>query len=371
MIDWLSIGLYQEPIRGRRLACNQCLVLSPDGEVQSHRDLSVEVEGSWSEKVKVHQAGALDDSHTDFWMRAKGLCGPKLWISGNPSKWFQHHNLFGSDDVEGLARALSADVLGRLGWSLTELEERAVAVGLVKLSRVDCTAMLDCGSEEAVRSVLRHVEIYGRTAQRGRPTVKKKTVGWGYGGRRSQLKLYGKLEELKGHPLDDHFSHEDQVLLLGWAAGALRVELQLRQKVLEERGMCHVGVWTEEQALGMLTWALGGVEMPQNVELGELAVEGLPRPLMLTYKLWVNCHDPRGVMSQATWYRHRKRLMGFGIDIAEAPAGKAFVEPDYSNVVALRPEPVKSFWELYGDRLKDVPDWAKGTPLYYEPRVVG
>src|SRR5665811_405887 len=102
----------------------------------------------------------------------------------------RHHNLFGSDDCRGLAVGMVRDALGLAGWGLTDLEESMVSEGFVSLSRVDCTLMLDCGRAEDVENVLRHLQVHGTMAYRGRATWKQGTVYFGLASRRSTLKFY-------------------------------------------------------------------------------------------------------------------------------------------------------------------------------------
>lgn len=375
MIDWITAGVYSEHVPGRRLPCKVACELDPStGDLREIRDLSVEVEGSYSDKVRVWLGGRLTErERQEQALSGLGLTGPKVWVSGNPSKWFQGHNVFGSDDLRSLSLWFVLNVLHRVGWKLTPLEERMLFGGALCLSRVDCTGMLDCGYNASVEALVKNLRMFG-SVRGERFTWKHNTLGIGYGGRRRQLKLYSKYEEMrnggKKHDLPDRLDSWDQARLVDYARGCLRAELQLRGPELSDRKLAHSLVWTKETGPGELARALEGVEMPRQVELGGLAVEGLPTWLRVTYQLWANSFRVEELVSRSTFYRHRKELLAYGIDIREAPAGKEFQSLPIGNVVALNPEPVKSFWELYGDRLKGVPDWAIGTRLYYEPVAI-
>jgi II/X family phage/plasmid replication protein len=61
-------------------------------------------------------------------------------------------------------------------------------------------------------------------------------------------------------------------------------------------------------------------------------------------------------MSNGSFYRLRSKLLPFGVDVA-------FVQPkEVSNVI-----PLVRVLEAVPAR---VPDWAEGTALYFEPRLV-
>lgn len=108
--------------------------------------------------------------------------------------------------------------------------------------------------------------------------------------------------------------------------------------------------------------ALEGVKVPQNVELGMPAFGALSGRLQGTYKLWAACVDLHDLLSRATWYRHRRELLKFGVDIAQPPAGRVFEAPRMPDIVPL-------LRQLEG-HLKGVPECAMGTPLYCEPRAL-
>ena len=76
VIDWITAVLpcsHQEPIRGGRL-----MAVSSDGEIE------------W-EFVKPQSLTGSHESSIQVQTRAPNV----LWISGNPAKWLQGHNVFG------------------------------------------------------------------------------------------------------------------------------------------------------------------------------------------------------------------------------------------------------------------------------------
>lgn len=83
-------------------------------------------------------------------------------------------------------------------------------------------------------------------------------------------------------------------------------------------------------------------------------LDAIPARLRSVYQLWADGHDLRELFPRRTFYRHRKALLASGVDIAVKQPRET------SNVVPLRVT-------LVG-REVGVPEWARGTPLYFDPR---
>ena len=87
-------------------------------------------------------------------------------------------------------------------------------------------------------------------------------------------------------------------------------------------------------------------------------IDDLAPRLRGVYQLWRDGHDCRGIYPKNTFYRYRRELLAVGIDIAvkQDRSGQ-----DLTNVV-----PLRTVLHAYP---VDVPSWAVGTPLYFEPRA--
>jgi II/X family phage/plasmid replication protein len=101
-----------------------------------------------------------------------------------------------------------------------------------------------------------------------------------------------------------------------------------------------------DELFGRLTISEATMREPANLD-------AIPPRLRTVYQLWADGHDLRELFSRPTFYRHRKALLALGIDIAVKQPR------DVSNVVPL-------VVTLVG-REVGVPDWARGTPLYFDP----
>jgi II/X family phage/plasmid replication protein len=88
--------------------------------------------------------------------------------------------------------------------------------------------------------------------------------------------------------------------------------------------------------------------------LDAATLDGLAPRLHAAYQLWKDGHDLRAMFPRPTFYRYRAQLIPFGVDISV----KQDRAPE-SNVIPLRVT-------LVG-KPAPVPEWAIGSPLYFEP----
>lgn len=211
MIDWLTCGVYLDvdgPVRS--VPCDVVCILKPDGDISLVRDVKYAVPGSYDDKVHVWRTSLPRPGFKGF--------RPGLVISGNPAKFFQGHNAFGSDDCRWLAAHLCLQVLARLDFRLTLMEFNLLQQGFTRLSRVDCTAMLDYGTNEEARQVSHHLGRVGSLPGRrsdGRATMRGDTAYFRERSRYWQLKTYPKGLEVtkKGHEFSEKLSKEDRARL--------------------------------------------------------------------------------------------------------------------------------------------------------------
>ena len=163
MIDWITAKVpcgHPELVHGGRLAS-----ISADGEIE------------W----EIQRAQAVVGSH-EATMHVQTKRPGELWISGNPAKWLQGHNLFGSDDLVGLVYTVMRRLVGLLDLYATVGEYRAWESGEFTLTRVDCTAMW-APRRQDVRAWIRAVELQAKS-RHGRPVSRGGTVYFGKNSRR-------------------------------------------------------------------------------------------------------------------------------------------------------------------------------------------
>lgn len=343
-VDWLSAEVpcrHPEPLWGDRVIC-----LSPDGEMRWEVHKRIEVEGSHSSKVMVKSIPSRIPGTTDY---------SGFWVSGNPIKWFQGHNLFGSDDVQGLLLSLIEAIVARLSLTPQDSDQSLWYSGAIKLTRVDLTCMYATGSRSNARAWIRAASSQASMAHRGRSVMTGETLYFGKNSRRSSLKIYSKGEEItvSGHEIPASVSHRND--LVSWADDKLRIELVLRGMELKRLGLLQSGAW----GVTLSPWKLfrsymEKLTLSDQFRLPLDVLETLPARLRTVYSAWKAGEDLRAMLPRRTFYRYRSELLPHGIDIAVQQG------PDRSNVVPL----VRVIEAVPAQ----VPDWARGTPLYFEPR---
>ncbi|ARV25451.1 phage/plasmid replication protein, II/X family (plasmid) [Xanthomonas citri pv. glycines] len=353
MIDWLTMVVpckHQTPIDGGKVLC-----VDANGELSWESKKKRRVEGSFGGSIGVATAAHEGPDPCTH-----------LWIDGNPAKWFQGHNLWGTDDLHGLAVATIEALVEQLGLTPTDEDRAAWAEGRIRLTRVDCTESFHLRSRAEVLAWLRSAEQTAHLANRGRGQLMKgSTLYFGKNSRRWSLKLYSKGQEIraKGHG-------QDAVLALPhaveWADKTLRAELTLRGMELQRLNLAYVGQWSDKDSPGegvtleLLRSRLEGMTMTTTANLPADVLDSMRPALRMAYQSWESGSDLRAILPKPTFYKFRKELLVHGIDIATV------VPKEVSNVVPL--------FKTLEAVPAAIPDWAVGTNLYYEPRrlrVVG
>ena len=346
MIDWLSMVVpctHAQPISGGHVVS-----IKPGGEVDWQCVKRTTVAGSYSTGLQVRTAG-----HT------QQQCS-HLEVSGNPVKYFQGHNLWGTDDVHALAVATAEAVASLLGLTPTDDDRALWHAGAIQLSRVDVTQSFHLPSRAAVLAWLRAAEQTAHLAHRGRgQLVKGSTLYFGKNSRRWSLKLYSKGQEItaKGHGQDAILSLPSAV---EWADKTLRAEVTFRSMELKRQCLNHASDWIDDVPSAVTATLLrerfGGMTMTTNAHLSAEVLASLRPALRMAYQSWEAGSDLRAILPHRTFYKYRSELLPHGVDIATV------MPREVSNVVPL--------FKVLEAVPVDVPEWAQGTPLYFEPRRI-
>lgn len=352
MIDWLSFVAPCGHLGdvGGPFYAGQVVSFVPDKLAPKGYKIEFDVlkrksfEGSYSSTITVKSQ--LDEHGT-----------PSIFITGNPAKWFQGHNIFGSDDLHGLVLEMLHRVCKMAGHIPSAADLQMWQLGSYKLVRVDVTQSFDLGNLGRVRNALRSMDATANLKHRGRGHFAGDSITFGKGSRRWSLTLYAKGAEIevKGHklPLDLQATQ-----LPALANGLLRVEVRLLALELVKESLQHGFLWGENTASELHSRFLAGLEIAETTMLDSHVFEGLQGRQQLAYQAWKDGHDLRLTLSRPTFYRYRTELLKHGIDIAVKQERSGL---DMTNVV-----PLRTVLHAYP---VGVPDWAVGTPVYFEPRA--
>lgn len=343
MIDWISLKFLfysDEPLNGGNV-----ISTNSEGEIEYTLDKKMGVEGSHDSKIYLRtERSNLPPipQFENFWV---------LSVSGNPSKWFQGHNVFGSSDLPNLVIELFDSIAERFGKAQPQILRDAVLSGNYTISRVDINGMFELGSRADVLTWLSHCEKTART-RHGTALSKGTTVYFGKNSTRWTVKFYSKGQEIEEHKLPFELQ---ETSIPKFANNKLRAELTLRGKELVKLGLNVGSSWFKLDVWSLYSEYLGRVEMSDQRITDDIA-SGLSRSVKLSYLLWKDGHCLKSELPKNTFYRHRRALLEHGVDISILKEK----EVTANNVV-----PLRRVLEL---RPCGVPEWAKGTPMYFEPR---
>lgn len=350
MIDWIKAVI---PLRHSSLLHDgQILSISRSGDVEWTTNKKLKVLGSYDSSLHIQSDLRARDSENGDYLN--------IIFDGNPVKFFQGHNLWGTNDLVNLMAETVLRVAEILSLSISVDDWNLIIKGLYRLKRVDSTMMVDLGNNANVESFLYSAERLAHMRYKGQGIMTKGTLYFGKHSRRNSLKMYNKAKEIraKGHELPLELQALPEIYK--WVDSKLRIEATTRALQLKQDGLDLAAVWCENTPDDILMKLLSGLDMSENHTLTEASLEGLPPRLIAVYHLWREGHDLKAMYPRMTFYRYRKQLQeNAGIDIAIKQGNRQQPAP---NVVDFRRV-------LIPERCEQVPAWAIGTPLYFEPRV--
>lgn len=345
MIDWITAKL---PFTHKTAISDGMVVhLDSQGKDKFYKLKRKELRGSF--ETGIHCWTDLCEENPDGTF-------PFLWVSGNPVKLFQGHNVWGSNDLHGLLIEtfhFLADSLRAKGAAPTDLDFQNVKRGAVHLTRVDLTESFLLPSLSDCKAWIRAAEFTTRMKHRGRGQMTSGTLYFGKNSERWATKIYAKGQEVREH-MDKQPGIFGMHHALGYADQCLRIEHVLRGKELNRRSLDLAGNWDDTTGEVLHRELLSKLEFSEAVTISPTVLDDLPGSLRGAYALWQEGHDLRKVYAPRTFYRYRSQLLAHGIDISIQQQGR----PD--NVVPL----VRVLEAVPAS----IPEWAHGTSLYFEPR---
>jgi II/X family phage/plasmid replication protein len=338
MIDWITAIIpchHDEMIFGGAVTS-----IDSDGVIEWKVHRKQKVRGTYESNINI-----------------KSIDNKTLYFDGNPAKWLQGHNTFATNDLIGLVDAVMHKLIPLLKLSPTQQDIDSWRDGIYMLKRVDCTAMWDLPRRADVRAWLRAGEMQCKS-RHGRAIMKGGTLYFGKNSRRWTIKFYAKGDEIeaKGHNLPEDIEQRDK--LIKWTDNKLRAELTLRSIQLKEKQLSVGAQWKTQTPIEQLLTYIESLNMSEQFNITPADLDGLPARLIAVYKLWKDGEDLRAMYPRASFYRYRAEFLKLGIDIAIRQPSKP--ENVIPLVRVLRPEAISQ-----------VPDWAIGTSLYFEPKKIG
>lgn len=329
MIDWatVEIPLVHSPLNGGVVQS-----ITSDGEIEWATPKRVSARGSYEKTISVKSTGGTGEGMATH-----------LWISGNPSKFLQGHNVFGSDDLISLIYDTFIIIKKQFHLEPTVQEMALIKKGAYDLKTVDINYSYSLPTQSDVKAYIRALEFKAKT-RHGRPSTKGGTLYFGQKSSRWAIKFYSKADEIL--KADRKLPIEIQSKgIEDWVQNKLRIELRLLSKELRKLDVVQAKDLTITMATKLFNQYVRKIDMTQQITLSDETIASLPNKLRSTYTLWKEGHDLIDMMSPATFRRHRSELKSYGINIDLHPQST-----NQSNVVplirVLEAEP------------ENIPDWA-------------
>lgn len=298
-VDWVTIR--QEFPKGGVPVLNDGRIMSidSDGAIDWQVDRRFSAEGSFDSRCQVRSDGLVVE------------------FSGNIARFNRRDNLFGYDWPETIRRINALTNLyslppfssGKLyrfadhGWTWTG----------AKVSRIDVTCNYACGSENGLEAVIGALSGHHVGRLKGSLTPDGATIEYGRGSKYVYGKAYAKHVELQKHRSRKSGAHvDDDVISFCKSHGVLREEFTFKSRYLTQNGLSYLGAITH----GALVDAYLQRSQFRRFHMVKYeSFEDMPRHLRATYVSWRNGW-PQGSISKATFYRHRKQLLAYGVDIS-------------------------------------------------------
>lgn len=257
--------------------------------------------------------------------------------SGNFGRLNRKDNLFNFDPLETLQRANAAALFAGLpafsidihrnkidgvsparsvGFNRADFDESRAIFEFVHLSRIDLTKNFKCGSVSAARSVIR--AISGKAISRVKKGVAGDESVW-WSNTRYMLKVYIKALEMEHHGVNSGRAYEYAV-----NNGIIRLELELKRRELDSVGWSDFNEFVRAWDMGNVHKLFADYEKvltTTSISNDADFIESLPLRLRVPAAAWLSGRDVRALVSRATYFRIRRALLDYGIDLNdERPA---------------------------------------------------
>ena len=351
MVDWLSCSI-PDPF-GVPIDDGELVRVRSTGEIEWSTKKKKKLQGSHSSSLMVRNLMASHTVGAGLGLALQKESG--LEVQGNPAKFLQGHNLFGSDDPKEIVTKL----VGKIGTKL-DAEAKPIDLGQTTISRIDLTSHWELDRAEDVFAFLKAMEETVWCPYRGRGVASREvgTLYYGYAkkGQRAkdwQIKIYAKGLEIAKRPLPDAAMNIPG--LLDDVARTIRVELTLRTAELKRLGLHKLENWSANTAAD--TWAryinkldFAGENMSLDME--DLEAMGIKPRLKDAICAWRGGANLKAGRSKTAYYKLVSDIRdATGIDV-RGSVPKSNVVP-LVRVISAKPAKRPSWASLLDKAMRD------------------
>lgn len=326
--DWISIYQRHDPGQGLKpLSDGSFLSLDQEGKVINTTLKKLKVEGSHETRIFIR------------------CDGETVWFEGNVSRFGRPDNVFGYSFRDCLIKinniladfGLPSFSEGKRFITNWKGDPRSIWTGAI-ITRIDLTENFATGSRDDAIAFMRWLQ--GQQASRLKTGTYGdfETVDFGRGSRRVYSKAYLKSAEIRRHAKGDEYLEK----LADWCdqVGLIRFETTYKSTKLHDL-RCHYLGGFDMRQLEIDFEDRKAILTRNSAECDDFSL--LPKPVLATLRMWQS-GDDISKLSRATFYRHRKALLPYGVDIAVKSNVVRF-QPK-TRVIKLGPVSMPEWYEL-------------------------
>lgn len=304
-IDWITVQQVHPQGGIKKVNNGHVFAVDEDGLIEWEVERDFEFEGSHDSRVKIQ---------SDGWT---------VRLSGNVGRFNRRDNIFGFalDEVMGKAnRILESFELPPFtkGEPFLEYGSPFSKFTGAFFTRLDLTANFSVGCAENVAPFMQHLAAQSVSRMRTGAFPDGYTVDYGRGSKYWYAKAYAKFHQLISRQQKKRLPLQEILDFVG-RVGMVRFETTLKSRFLMQNGLRYWGA-IDMSKLNQIFSEKAEVIRREKAAYESLdqMFEQLPAELLGTALAWKMDKDLPRMMSRATYYRHRRRLMQeFGIDISQ------------------------------------------------------
>lgn len=323
--DWFSgfINLDLDYLHDGRV-----IKIKGNGEIEFETLCLMQVTGSYDDTISVKSCLIPAAPEWSAFRGQNISANYRVYISGNPTKFLQGHNVYGHSDMLGVIMDFIKLVLQKL--DIDEFTIARVLKDPIRITRLDITQNYVLDSALAVSDWLRHAAVF--MTGKNQKVDNDKTVYIGKNSRRVSIKIYNKANEMLFHRKTFNLDDSAFLSLHNTALNLIRIEVTLRGKKLDDLTANYIQKVSNPMLNELYESQLHKMNLPENIEVTEEIINELSPKFAGVYRHWQNGIDLKTRMSKAQYYRYRKFFLdNYNLDISLPPRDL----PKKSNVIPL------------------------------------
>lgn len=352
-VDWISAMTETPPTLWPGYTTGERITLDPRGRLLDRR----------ASMHRVDDGEPSSSRNFTVWTPGPGA----LYLSGNPVKLLQGHNLWGSDDLLALYLEAGLFVRHHGGMFPGPQSWEACKFSRPRFTRIDLTRSYRFQTQAEADDYIRFVAGNARSRHGAATLVGGSTAYFGQHSRRWTMKIYAKFHELTNE-VRKYSRRKVRFLnpfggvkadLYHWAEGVARFELTLRSPELEDINDPRLGFQPLQSQHLLDVWQhyFDRITMTENSIMNTaspLLEATLPGRLHGALALWRSGRDLRQVYPRNTFYRYRLEILektGIDVSVPQALDAPQNVRTEL-DPARWDPEPLEAHTVLPRDELK-------------------